>query len=747
MSRPWPIALAFLSLLALSSAEEFIWSDQAWVPTRPCGKVDPHFPTEASPFWIGPFVGMWDVEGDAAELELHILAAHNTSLITCDEVDVSLLERSTAFEVLGYHVGRKERFWSTCPLPNTERLSSDKDDIRFCSYHMVFSFSSAHRLQALESTFQFHRKNGEYLDCAIAMITPDMGAPISNAFTFTPLSILVLLTVSSWQRHQKELSYNYVFQHGSAIAGPLWPTVLDVTGYLRYLQFAFITASMSLKYPGFYVPAVGKLAWANLIFWQGALDGRYFYQGPTGGMYPSNASYGLNFMTQMIGYPDTLDQPTNPLINTLILMSPILILLSISFWILSRPSPVQPSPLAIGKKAAVTTTGIALCLLSVPLVTFISFELILVGYLPNYRIALAVLMLAIIIGASHFLLRILDGHSENRSNNEPGDPNAPIVDVGAIRKALLRHIAYSMPLIQAIGVGSLQDFPSVQLVFVMACECVLLVFHIDSGKEKQLITSQTVYISLVRLISLVPMIVFILPTTTAIKQWAGYVILVLHGLVIFLGFTARSIWNLYKTFYKPRDVGRKRSANAAGEGLDSTTAFQMQNVSSYFSSNMFDYRRTHSREPSWQGYQQDPSSFTRPPRSPITITSFELPEPFVAHRSVSVTVDSEKPPRETKFDMNKVLSEVSPEPHVDYSFREGDRFYGVTEQRTFITSASTLDVTAASGPSLSEPREDGGGRLTPKRFVDGLTRTFELSRSKPIEKGFEVRRPPRPPPP
>ncbi|KAF5677562.1 hypothetical protein FHETE_1613 [Fusarium heterosporum] len=618
--------------------------------------------------------------------------------------------------------------------------------MRYCSYHMEFSFPSTHRLQALESTFQFNRKNGQDLDCAIAMITPDMGAPISNAFTFTPLSILVLFTASSWQRHQKELSYNYVFQHGSAIAGPLWPTVLDVTGYIRYLQFAFITASMALKYPGFYVPAIGKLAWANLIFWEGALDRRHTYQGPTGGMYPSNATYGLNFMAQMIGYPNTLDRPFNPLINALILIAPILFLVSISFWILLRPSPVQPSVFAICKKAVITTTGIALCLFSVPLVTFISYDFILVGFLPNYRIALVALMLAIIIGASHFLLRILDGPSENKSKNELRDPNAPIVDFGPIWKALPRHIAYSMPLVQAIGVGSLQDFPRVQLFFVMACECVFLVFHIVSGKEKRLITSHTVYISLIRLISLVPMIVFILPTTTAKKQWAGYVILVLHGLVIFLGFTLRSTWNLYKTFYKPRDVGRKKSANAAGDGPGSTTAPQMGSISSLFSSDMLDYRRTHSREPSWQGYQQDPSSFTRPPRSPSNITSFEPPQPVVIHRSVSVTVESENRPSGTKFNIDTVLSEVSPGPYVDYSFREGDKFYGVTEQRIFFTSASTLNTTATPGSSPSEPLEEGGGRLILKKLVAGLTGTFKLSEPKPVEKGFQVRRPPRPPP-
>jgi hypothetical protein len=440
---------------------------------------------------------------------------------------------------------------------------------------MLYNFQSAYRLKAVESTFIFKDKSGQELDCAIAKITPDMGKPISAAFTFTPLGILGLVAVSSWLSHQQELSSSYVFHHGSTAAGPLWPTVLDITEYLRYLQFAFISASMSMQYPGFYVPAVGKLAWANLVLWEGPVFKHHTYEGPTGGMYPSNASYGLNFMGQMIGYPYTLGSPFNSILTFCALAAPIFFFIYISFWILSRSSPVQPSLFSIFKKAAVTTIGITLCLFSVPLLSYISYDLILVGFLPDYRIFLAILMLVIIIGASHFLLQILDGPSEHKPNHNSYEPDGPILDFDMMWKVLSRHIPNSMPLMQAVGVGSLQDFPSVQLFVLVACECIFLVFHLASKKDKRIVKSPTIYLSLIRLLATLPMIVFVLPTTSAAKQWTGYALLSIHGIVISIGFSTRSIWKLYRTL-------SKRSVGDHEEPANVTNGVSNSNTVSYF---------------------------------------------------------------------------------------------------------------------------------------------------------------------
>jgi hypothetical protein len=95
--------------------------------------------------------------------------------------------------------------------------------------------------------------------------------------------------------------------------------------------------------------------------------------------------------------------------------------------------------------------------------------------------------------------------------------------------------------------------------------------------------------------------------------------------------------------------------------------------------------------------------------------------------------------------MSSVLSEVSPNPGVDYSFREADRFYGIAEDRVFSIPTPIPTSNSTSGLSLEAP---GSASEVPihERLVERVTKTFRRMKPKPIEKGFEVRRPPRPPP-
>jgi len=348
----------------------------------------------------------------------------------------------------------------------------------------------------------------------------------------------------------------------------LWSVVLDVTSYLRYLQFAFIAALMSIEYPGFFVPAVSKLSWASLLYWSGPFSNGYMYEGPTGGMYASNASYGLGFMTQMLRYPNMLNTLANSLINLIILTSPIFFLLLISFWTFSRSSSVHSLPfLSILQKAAWTTIGVALCFFSMPLLSYISYDLILIGYLPNYRIGLAVVMLLIILGAGHFFVQVLDDQAGDQlkppraSRLETNNPN---VNFHTLWRLLSRHIPHTMPLLQAIGVGGLQDFPLAQLFMLIACEIFISISHLNSKRSMLLKTPTTIYISAMRLILLFLTSIFAMPITEGTRQWIGYVVLILHGLVILAGFFIKHAWKLYETVFTGEAIDQDSSSHTTG---------------------------------------------------------------------------------------------------------------------------------------------------------------------------------------
>ncbi|KAF4334297.1 hypothetical protein FBEOM_11882 [Fusarium beomiforme] len=723
---------------------EQVWQYKPWVRKYLCGRGG-FTSMESTPFWIAGFYGSWntDTERGTAHLEMDILAVHNASLMSCQDIDVSSLRNSIDFQVLGRSVGRLEEFESKCPLPVTDALTPIGKTL-FNSYHLVYTFNSTHQFQTLESTFRFTQIDGQELDCGRAKITPEFGNEISAPLTFVPFCILIFITLSSWLVNYGGSQPIHTFDFCS-----VWPVVLDMTNYLRYLQFAFIAASMTIGYPGFFVPAVSKLSWASLLYWAGPFHNWHMYEGPNGGMYTSNGSYGLDMMTQMLRYPNMLDTLANSLINLILLVAPLFFLLSLVLWTLSRSSSVHSLPLlSIVQKAAWTTIGVALCFFSVPLLSYISHDLILTGFLPNYRIGLAVVMILVILGAGHFLVQVLEddpasGQLKTRrvSRVETGQHN---VDFHLIWRVLSRHMPHTMPLLQAIGVGGLQDFPIAQLFMFIACEAIIMVSLLTSKERGRVRTPIAIYLSAMRLLILVLISIFVMPMTEATKQWVGYVVLGLHGLAIFTAFLLTHVWKLYETVFKSDAADQDSSTNSVSGESNLVNSFDMNSLDERSTTDLLDYRQAPSREPSKRDFQPDPSTFYRPPRSGAT-SPVQAPQPSAASTVSRPSVATTGSPGEGPFSIDLALSEVAVGPGVDYSFRESDRFYGVAEERIF--SPSVLNSHSASYPGSPSGggRENTGGSHLQNKLVTGLKDTFGKPKPKIQEKGFQVKRPPRPP--
>ncbi|KAI1015211.1 hypothetical protein LB503_004023 [Fusarium chuoi] len=469
------------------------------------------------------------------------------------------------------------------------------------------------------------------------------------------------------------------------------------------------------------------------------------YEGPTGGMYTSNASYGLGFMTQILRYPNMLNTLANSLINLIILISPIFFLFLVSFWTFSRSSSVHSPPfLSILQTAASTTIGVALCFFSVPLLSYISYDLILTGYLPNYRIGLAVVMLLIILAAGHFLVQVLDvqvGDQLKPPRTNRFETNNPSVDFHTLWRLLSRHIPHTMPLLQAIGVGSLQDFPLVQLFMLIACEAFIIISHLNSKRSMLIEASTTMYISALRLVILFLICVFAMPITEATRQVVGYVVFVLHGLVILIGFLIKHTWKVYKIIFRGASVDQSSSTHSTSGESNLSNSFHMDSLEANSTADLLEYRQAPSREPSTRDFQPDPSTFYRPPRSGVTSPAYYAPRPAVVPNTPRSPIADSSSPSMGHFSIDLALSEVALQPDVDYSFRESDRFYGIDEERVFVSSTSYPDVDTNPGPSTGM-RHDGAGRQN--KLVASFMNVFTRPMPKVQEKGFQVKRPPRP---
>jgi hypothetical protein len=317
--------------------------------------------------------------------------------------------------------------------------------------------------------------NGVELDCAAANITPDIGTTASAALTYIPAGVLVLVGIASWQRHIHKLGRNSLFEYSTARArhDPAWEIILDLADYLRYLQFIFLAGSLSIDYPGFYQPIVGQTAWSSLLYWTGPINHGFTYAGVEDGMYVSNASYGLEYMAQMIGFPEMPDIMLDAFINLFILVSAIIVVL-LTLCLITPGSGQPPSLSSMIRQAGWIALSVTLSFFSFPLLSYMSYELILIGYLPNYRVTIVATMMAVLICSNYLNTRHYKNKQDQRDTSTPG---ISLQDDRSTHSrellACFSFLPHAIPLLEGIMIGGLQNWGLVQLLVLGACELIV----------------------------------------------------------------------------------------------------------------------------------------------------------------------------------------------------------------------------------------------------------------------------------
>ncbi|KAI3055670.1 hypothetical protein CBS147353_11280 [Aspergillus niger] len=214
-----------------------------------------------------------------------------------------------------------------------------------------------------------------------------------------------------------------------------------------------------MEYPGFYQPVVSRVAWSSLLYWSGPIDHGYTYRGVEDGMYVSNASYGLEYMSQMLGFPRMPDIMFDSFINLFIVVSVLVFALVALHLLTVGPSQKLRFPSAL-RDGSYIVLGLTLSFFSFPLLSFMSYELILIGYLPNYRVILVAPGMVMIVLANYLNMRHFDSLKEVEDpsqldgRNWEGQPSL-------LRKALnyfSQYLPHAIPSAQGIMVGGLQDY-------------------------------------------------------------------------------------------------------------------------------------------------------------------------------------------------------------------------------------------------------------------------------------------------
>lgn len=666
--------------------------------------------------------------------------------------------------------------------------STSPEGLLFSNFEIDYSLGGTHRLQTLATEISFWSHHGAELDCAAVKITPDIGREASGVFTYLPLVVMIFVGLASWYRRADGLQNGSRVENQSPLASQnlIWATILDVSDYLRYLQFILLAASLTMEYPGFYQPVVSQVAWASLLYWSGPIDHGFTYRGVEDGMYVSNSSYGLEYMSQMLGFPHMPDIMFDAFINLFLLVSGLVVILVALYLITFGPRQHLPWRLAL-HNGGYLILGLVLSFFSLPLLSFMSYEMILIGYLPNYRVILVALGMLMIVLANYLNRRRFD--SLNQAENPSQLDDFSMEDHPSISRevwrAFLNFLPHAVPLVQGIMIGGLQDFGLVQLLVLGLCEIIYLI-HAAFQHRLQIFASRNAWCAAIRLLTLCLSISFTTSLSETGRQWIGYLMLCLHGAVIF-AFFLLSMWQLYRALRKrklfPRsiasqhvaltDIERVRnSTNATSSTSDGNSSIHQKGSLDSFaeytrpgSSGTSSYRGFETRISfnNYHNYAMGPTS--APTNTKHYVTDFSAfyrvprtrsgPFPPLVETVNRWTSDSAGSPRESSGGSSfesKAANRLSrntldewldvPGPsNVDYSVRESDQFYGKPRINTAVSESSlTAGLTGdSSGEILGR---EGFLQNWTSRTISRLKQT-----KKPKQKGFEVVRPPRPRPP
>jgi hypothetical protein len=439
------------------------------------------------------------------------------------------------------------------------------EGLLFSKYELVYTLVHPHRLQTLSTELSMKDHHGAELDCAAVEITPYIGTTASATLTYIPAGVMALVGIASWQRHIHKLGACSPFEYSATWAGhdAAREIILELADYLRYLQFIFLAGSLSIEYPGFFQPIVGQVSWSSLLYWRGPINTGFTYPGVEGGIYANNASYGLEYMAQVLGFPQVPDIMLDAFINLIILASALTVILLALCLITHRSS--QPSPLSLTiRQGGWFLLNVTLAFFSLPLLSYMSYDLILIGYLPSYRVTFVGGLMAVLICSNYLNTRHYEKEREQAGASSTGVPREDDQPTGP-RELLARFtfLPHAIPLLQGIMIGGLQNWGLAQILVLGACELIVLL-HMILQPHTRLCLSTIMWCTSVRLLTLSLSIAFTCQSSEAVRQWVGYLILCLHAVTVLFCFFLKSAYQFFRAAWKPVDGTRPWSPSRRG---------------------------------------------------------------------------------------------------------------------------------------------------------------------------------------
>lgn len=389
------------------------------------------------------------------------------------------------------------------------------------------------------------------IGCISTNVTPDLGG-LSQLLRFLPLVILVLtggavIFAAIYSPWGSTDIFHWTSNYGRD-ADLLRLVTPGFGDCLQYFQFIVLTGGLSLNYPGYFQPIVSQVSWAALMFNQSLVTNSDPWQGVVDGIYVTNGTYGLEELGQLVGMAKPEDIWAGMMVWLLVIIAAVSVLIQVGFlvqWALRTLSSIPEEdlraknlPFSVGSIVRIVYSYFLL-----PIITLSAFQLVVASQSPAFTVALAVVTIVLLIGFTAWALFLI---VRTRPKSVLFDDLPIVLRYGPLYNTYSDHsaafvlIPVLLTFIRGIAIGAVQASGIAQVVLLAICE-VIQILTIHAFRPFNPPTSMNAYhtvFSTMRFLTVMLMVAFApsLGVTDGPKGWIGYVILVLHAVVLILGF-------------------------------------------------------------------------------------------------------------------------------------------------------------------------------------------------------------------
>ncbi|KAL9081237.1 MAG: hypothetical protein Q9157_000212 [Trypethelium eluteriae] len=452
-------------------------------------------------------------------------------------------------------------------------------------FTVVHDFFSAYSFASFFATLRVNSgdKDAPPLACVSATITPYLGRLISGVLRYLPAAILVIAGVAViFAAVYSPWGSSDIFRWSSNYGRDEDLIRLVTPGFgdcLQYIQFVILSGSLSLSYPGFYQPAISRTGWAALMFNESFVSHGNGTQSLTDGIYVSNATFGLERTSQLVGMTDVEDIWAGMAIWLLVIIAAVVALCQIGFaarWLWRQISSNPEEDLR--RKNLPFTLGNVVRLVCnfflLPIVALSMFQLVVAARSPAVVVAMAIVFIVAVLVFLAWIFRMIVT-TRPRAHLFDDLPTVlrygPLYNTYSDEAAPFAFVPIFLTIVRGIAIGAVQQSGIAQVVLLAICE-VVLILTLNAFRPYHSPTSMNAYqtvFSSIRLATVLLMVAFVpsLGVAESPKGWLGYVILLLHAIVLIFGFLGNALLRILEVVARMAGLGSDREAGAQRGGL------------------------------------------------------------------------------------------------------------------------------------------------------------------------------------